>query len=97
MLAYSIQIVKQKRDQIMKQTLKETWQQQQKQELDRLLEWAGSQTTLATYLGVAPQVVSNWVGRGRISASEAIRVEELTKGLFTKKQLRPDVNKWRNE
>jgi DNA-binding transcriptional regulator YdaS (Cro superfamily) len=78
-------------------TLKEIWAAQQREELARLLEWAGSQTTLATYLGVAPQVVSNWVGRGRISASEAIRVEELTGGRFKKRRLRPDVNKWRDE
>jgi DNA-binding transcriptional regulator YdaS (Cro superfamily) len=78
-------------------TLKEIWQKQQASELERLLQWAGSQTTLATFIGVAPQVVTNWVSRGRISVTGAIKVEELTEGAFKKRELRPDVNSWRDE
>lgn len=69
----------------------------QKNELDALIEWAGSQTRLSHYLDVSTQVVSNWVKRGRISASMAAEVEKLTNGAFTKRQLRPDVIKWIDE
>ena len=70
---------------------------EQKQELERLISWAGSQTRLAHYLDISPQVVSNWVARGRISACMAIKIEEVTNGAFTKRQLRPDVIKWIDE
>ena len=70
---------------------------QQKDELNRLIEWSGTQTRLAHNLGVSPQVVSAWVSRGRISASMAREVEKITKGQFTKRDLRPDVIKWIDE
>lgn len=71
--------------------------EQQRSELRSLIDWAGSQTRLAHYLDISPQVVSNWVARGRISASMAIEVEKITSGTFTKRQLRPDVIKWIDE
>lgn len=77
--------------------LHEQWAKQQREELGRLLDWAGSQTNLATFLGVSAQVVNAWVKRGRISAAEAIRVQELTGGEFQKRALRPDVHSWRDE
>lgn len=70
---------------------------QQEKALNSLIEWAGTQTRLAHNLGVSPQVVSAWVKRGRISACMAIEVEKLTKGRFTKRDLRPDVIKWIDE
>ena len=75
----------------------EELKEQQRGELKALIDWAGSQTRLAHYLSISPQVVSNWVARGRISASMAIEVEKVTKGAFTKRQLRPDVIKWIDE
>ena len=75
--------------------LKDRWKKQQAEELSRLLEWAGSRTTLATFLGVAPQVVSGWAARGRISSAGAEKVEQLTGGEFKKCELRPDINNWR--
>lgn len=69
----------------------------QEKELNSLIEWAGNQTRLAHCLNKSPQVVSNWVARGRISASMAIEVEKVTNGVFTKRQLRPDVTKWIDE
>ena len=71
--------------------------EQQISELKALIDWAGNQTRLAHYLNIAPQVVSNWVARGRISASMAIEVEKVTNGAFTKRQLRPDVINWIDE
>lgn len=72
-------------------------EEQMKEQLNALVEWSGSQVRLAHYLNVSKQVVSSWVRRGRISASMAIEVEKVTKGAFTKRQLRPDVVKWIDE
>lgn len=77
-------------------TAKEIKKQQAKQ-LNKLLQHVGSQALLAHWLGVAPQVVSNWVSRGRISKSAAKEVENITKGIFRKEFLRPDVRSWIND
>lgn len=71
--------------------------QEQSLNLMRLIEYAGSQSRLARGLDVSPQVVQNWVKRGRISASCAIDAEKLTNGFITKRDLRPDVETWINE
>lgn len=70
---------------------------QQKYELERLLTWAGSKARLADALNVSRQTVYYWQKRGRISATCAREVEQLTKGLFTKEELRPDVINWSEE
>lgn len=76
--------------------LKQIWQKQQREELEKLLEWAGSQTSLATFLGVSAQVVGGWVSRGRISRKGAAKIEALTNGQFKASELRPDANNLRN-
>lgn len=69
-------------------------EQQQAAELDRLIAHVGGQSALAAQLDVPRQVVSNWVARRRISATMATEVERKTKGLFTRRELRPDVATW---
>jgi len=69
-------------------------EKQQKYELERLLTWAGSKARLADALNISRQTVYYWIKRGRISATCAIEVERITKGLFTKEELRPDVINW---
>ena len=69
-------------------------EKQQKYELERLLTWAGSKARLADALNISRQTVYYWIKRGRISATCAIEVEKITKGLFTKEELRPDVINW---
>lgn len=76
-----------------KMSLLQQYKDQQAAQLIKLLDWAGSQTTLAKALGVSPQTVHNWLARGRISASMAIKAENVT-GHFLKEQLRPDVRVW---
>lgn len=71
--------------------------QKQASELIRLIDYVGSQSSLAAQLEVPRQVVSNWVKRGRISATMATIVERKTSGLFTRKNLRPDVATWGEE
>jgi DNA-binding transcriptional regulator YdaS (Cro superfamily) len=71
--------------------------QEQASELMRLIKFAGSQSRLARALDVSPQVVQNWVKRGRISATCAIEAEEQTNGFITKEELRPDVDSWSTE
>jgi len=69
--------------------------QQQADQLDLLIDWVGSKSRLASELGVTRQTVYQWVSRGRISATCAAKVDELTNGLFKKQNLRPDVIEWR--
>ena len=68
--------------------------QEQKEALDKLVEFAGGQSRLARGLGTSPQTVYGWVVRGRISAFMAIVAEEETNGYITKEELRPDVDTW---
>ena len=65
--------------------------------LDRLIQFCGSQARLARALDVSPQVVQNWVKRGRISATAAIDIERESNGAFTRQELRPDVESWIDE
>lgn len=75
----------------------EELKQSQAEELKRLIDYLGSQTRLAAILDIQPQVVSNWVARGKISATMATEVERKTSGMFTRKQLRPDVINWHED
>jgi len=68
---------------------------QEKMQLLALVKWAGSKASLAKMLDVSPQVVSGWIKRGRISATAAVEAEKQSRGLFTKRALRPDVSEWR--
>lgn len=68
--------------------------QRQKKSLNELINYVGGPARLAKLLDVSVQVVTNWKSRGRISATMATEVERKTGGLFTRKQLRPDVIKW---
>lgn len=60
----------------------------------KLIEWFGSQKRLAAELEVSKQVVSNWVSRGRISSTMAIKAQSVTRGKIKKEELRPDVLEW---
>lgn len=75
--------------------LAEQVQRMQRDTLDALISWAGGQASLARLLGVSDQVVNNWVTRGRISATMAAEAEKHSRGLFSKRNLRPDVRDWR--
>jgi len=75
-------------------TLKEMIEKQEAEQLQAAIDWAGGQTVLAQFLGTSPQTVSNWVARGRISASAAADLEKKTSGKFKKSEMRPDVKDW---
>ena len=66
----------------------------QADELARLIEFFGTSARLAQFIGVTPSAVSQWVARGKISATMAIKVQEVTNGRFKKEELRPDVINW---
>lgn len=72
----------------------ESVRQKQEKELLALIKYFDTQSKLARALGVSRFVVSQWVKRGRISATSAIRAEEVTGGRFSKESLRPDVIEW---
>ena len=71
--------------------------EQEVSQLKALIEWAGTQKALSEKLGESTQTVSNWVARGRISATAALKVEELTNGEFKASEMRPDVKQWRGK
>jgi DNA-binding transcriptional regulator YdaS (Cro superfamily) len=52
----------------------------------------GSPAGLASSLGVTPQVVNNWVARGRVPAERCPDIERVTDGVVTCEALRPDVD-----
>lgn len=68
--------------------------QRQAEELDKLIQYYGTQSKLSRALGVSRFVVNRWVDRGRISATSAIDAERVTGGRFKKEELRPDVIDW---
>ena len=76
-------------------SIAEQIKEMEQRKLTELVEYVGGQASLARFLGVSRQSVNEWVSRGRISATAAIEVENLTNGLFKKEDLRPDVTQWR--
>ena len=75
-------------------TVAEQIAEKEKEQLEKLIAYFGSQALLARFCCVADSIVSDWVKRGRISAKKAAYVEEHTKGIFKKADLRPDVKDW---
>lgn len=51
-----------------------------------------TQTGLAKAIGVVPQVVNNWLARGRIPAEHCPSIEKATNGAVRCEDLRPDVD-----
>jgi len=72
-------------------------EQQQRDQLSKLIAWVGTRRRLAAELGVSRQVVYGWMDRGRISATAATQVHIKTDGLFRREDLRPDVREWKEE
>jgi DNA-binding transcriptional regulator YdaS (Cro superfamily) len=62
--------------------------------LHSAIAWAGSQANLSRFLDVSPQTVLQWIERGRISATAAVKLEEVSKGMFKADEMRPDVVTW---
>ncbi len=67
---------------------------EQKQALLKLIEFAGSNVRLANELGYTRSTVTEWIKRGRISATAALKAEQITDGYIKKEELRPDVIDW---
>jgi DNA-binding transcriptional regulator YdaS (Cro superfamily) len=66
-------------------------QLQKRTALDALIEWAGSPSRLAMLFGYTPTSVWYWDRQGCISREGARRAAEITDGLFSFEQLRPDL------
>ena len=64
---------------------------QQRTALADLIQWAGTPSRCAMLFGVTPPTVWFWTKHGRISKECALRAAEVTGGLFTFAQLRPDL------
>ena len=69
----------------------EELQHQQRTALADLIQWAGTPSRLAMLYGYTPPTVWFWTKHGRISKEGALRASEITGGLFTFEQLRPDL------
>lgn len=76
-------------------SIAEQIKEMEQSKLTELVEYMGGQASLARFLGVSRQSVNEWVMRGRISATAAIEVDNLTSGKFKKEDLRPAVTNWR--
>ncbi len=81
----------------MSKSILEQIKEQEKDQLEKLIAYAGSASALALLIDTSAQVVSGWVSRGRISATAALKVEEFTNGKFKASEMRPDVKQWRNK
>lgn len=57
--------------------------------IERCIEAIGSQSALASAVGVRPQAVQKWVARGRVPAERVLRVAEVTG--IAPHDLRPDL------
>lgn len=58
----------------------------------RLIEIVGSQRKLSKLLGVSQQTVNFWAAKKRsLPAQHVIKAVELTRGLLTPHDLRPDI------
>ena len=51
-----------------------------------------TQTALAVAMHLKPQVVNNWLKRGRVPADHCPAIERVTDGKITCEELRPDVD-----
>ena len=60
--------------------------------LQKAIDRLGSQSQLAKALGLAPQVVSNWIRRGNIPAEHCPAIERVTGGAVRCEDLRADVD-----
>lgn len=60
--------------------------------LKSAIERVGSQSRLASILGVTPQGVHNWVLRNRVPADYCPAIEKATDGAVRCEDLRPDVD-----
>ena len=69
-------------------------EQQQSDELNRLLKWIGTKSKLAHECNVSAQSVNGWFNRARISKEAATIVHRKSDGLFKREDLRPDVIEW---
>ncbi|WP_417539547.1 transcriptional regulator [Marinobacter sp.] len=59
--------------------------------LDKLLQWAPSQSALARELGVSPQAIEGWRRRGQVPAERVLDIERITAGAVSRYDLRPDI------
>lgn len=62
------------------------------QAIQTAIDHLGSQSALAKAIGVAPQVVHNWVVRGNVPAEWCPEIEKATGGAVRCEDLRADVD-----
>lgn len=51
----------------------------------------GGQSALAKAIGVKPQAVQQWIGRGMAPVERVADIERATNGVVTARELRPDI------
>ena len=60
--------------------------------LSKAITLSGGQSGLAVKLGVAPQVVHNWLQRGNVPAEYCPAIERATDGMVRCEDIRKDVD-----
>lgn len=57
--------------------------------VERAIQVFGTQTALAAACGQPPQAVTRWLSNGEVPPKYAARIERLTHGRVTKRELSP--------
>jgi DNA-binding transcriptional regulator YdaS (Cro superfamily) len=71
--------------------------EQQRDQMNQLLEWIGTCKRLAETIGVSQQAVSGMKRRGRITRNGATIIHMASNGRFHREEMRPDVIDWADE
>lgn len=58
--------------------------------LEQAVREAGGITVVATRVGVSPQALGNWIGRGRVPVVQCAALVDALEGRISKSDLRPE-------
>ncbi len=62
-----------------------------KEALLKAIDICGGQSALAKAVGVKPQAVQQWIGRGVVPVERVADIERATQGAVRARDLRPDI------
>ncbi|MEY2666377.1 MAG: hypothetical protein RLZZ384_548 [Pseudomonadota bacterium] len=60
-------------------------------EIEKIIEFFGTQYRLAKALNIKPQNVTQWIAANQIPLKQAINIEKASNGKITREQIRPDI------
>lgn len=60
-------------------------------EINKIIEFFGTQYKLAKALEIKPQNVTQWIAANKIPLKQAIKIEKASNGKITRAEIRPDI------